>query len=470
MTGNPTTGGLRTVLVVNCLRLIGQTMNKYQLIKLRNEKRAAAQKLVDACAKGSEIRDMSPDEKTQFDALMADVATIKTQLSNLEAVEADEDEPVEPRSTRTSKPIGDAPAVHTRTHGYSILRALRSQVEGKGLDGVEGEISQDIAKRSGKSPQGFYLPLGNEEEYRDMLYPKGELRTDLTTSTGTGAVFVVPNLPFIELLRNKMLVKQLGAKFLTGLTGGKFAIPRQSGGATASWLAESGSATATAQTLDQVALSDRTLLALTNISRKFLYQSSVDAEAFVKDDLAQVLAVELDRAAIAGTGSSNQPFGITTNSTITTNSAGVQGGTNGLAPTFAQMVAMESQVASYNADRGAMAYLTSPAARGKLKGTVKVGTFPVFIWDNDEVNGYPAYASSNVPSNLTKGTSSGVCSAAIFGNWNDLIVAQWGGIDVVVNPYSGQGAGTITISMATEADIAVRHPESFSVVLDMLTV
>jgi len=131
------------------------------------------------------------------------------------------------------------------------------------------------------------------------------------------------------------------------------------------------------------------------------------------------------------------------------------------------VVGMESQVANANADRGSLKYLTSPKLRGELKQTPKIGTtFPVFLWDNNEVNGYPAMATNNVPSSLTKGSGTGL-SAIIFGNWNDLIVATWGGIDTVVNPYTNQASGAVTISMLMEADIQVRHPESFSIVADV---
>ena len=77
--------------------------------------------------------------------------------------------------------------------------------------------------------------------------------------------------------------------------------------------------------------------------------------------------------------------------------------------------------------------------------------------------------NANVPSNLTKGTSSGVCSAIIFGNFNDLIIGQWGGTDILVDPYTGSGSGTIRVVVFADVDVAVRHAESFSATQDYLT-
>lgn len=449
-------------------------MNTYSLKKKIREKKDKARSVVEVCA--TEERDMSPGEKESFDALIADVATLKDQyekLSALDASEEDEDDEKEvepePRSRRVSSPhqgVGHAPAVHTKKHRYNLLRAMQANLEQRNLDGFEGEISQEISRRHGKSPQGFYMPTGMEPEFRD-----------LTTTTGTGAVFVVPELPFIELLRNKLVISDLGATFLTGMSG-KFSIPRQNAAGGAFWVAEAATITTSNQTLDQVAFVDKTLGAATNMSRKFIYQSSIDAETFVKNDLARVLAIEIDRVAINGSGSGAQPTGILQNSTVQTNSASLAVGTNGGEPTWAKVVAMETQVAAANADRGSLRYLTSPSLRGNLKSTPKVGTtFPTFIWEGDalnennvpvgEVNGYPAYATNNVPANLTKGTATN-CSAMIFGNFEDLVIAQWGGIDVVVNPFTGQLSGAVQVSMLMEIDLELRHPESFAIITDFL--
>jgi len=202
---------------------------------------------------------------------------------------------------------------------------------------------------------------------------------------------------------------------------------------------------------------------MTDISRRLLLQGSVDVENLIRNDLATTLALELDRAAINGSGSSNQPTGILNVSGI----GDVAGGTNGLAPTFAHMIELETDVAAANADLGALGYMTNATIRGTLKQTEKASSTGQFVWDDGTMNGYTALATNQVPSNLTKGTSSD-CSAVIFGNWNDLIIGQWGALDILVDPYTGGASGAVRVRAMQDVDIAVRHAASFSAMQDAL--
>jgi len=253
---------------------------------------------------------------------------------------------------------------------------------------------------------------------------------------------------------------------LTGLQG-NIAIPRATGGATAYWVAESGSPTESQAAFDQVTMSGKTVGAFSDISRKLLLQSSIDIEGYVRNDLATALALAIDSAAIEGTGSSNQPTGILNTSGI----GSVAGGTNGAAPTYANIVGLETEVAQDNADIGSLRYLTNTKVRGKLKQTYTnptYGEIPVFGADGT-MNGYGVAVTNHVPSNLTKGTASAICSAIIFGNFADLIVGMWGSLDLMVDPYTASSSGTVRVVALQDLDIAVRHPESFAAMKDALT-
>ncbi len=304
-------------------------------------------------------------------------------------------------------------------------------------------------------------------EVKGLIVPHDVLKRDLVVGTATaGGNTVATNLltgNMIELLRNKMVLPGLGMQMLTGLVG-NIAIPRVTGGATAYWVAESGSPTASQQAFDQVAMSPKTLAAQTAISRKLLLQSSLDVEAFVQNDLARVLALELQRVAINGSGTSPEPRGILNVAGI----GDVAGGTNGLAPTWAHIVGLETEVSQDNADEGTLAYLTNTKVRGRLKQTSKVSGQNGFIWE-DGMNGYQAAVTNAVPSNLTKGTSSGVCSAIIFGNFADAIMGMWGGLELMVNPYTNAAQGGVLIHAFQDADFVVRHAESFAAMKDALT-
>jgi HK97 family phage major capsid protein len=231
-------------------------------------------------------------------------------------------------------------------------------------------------------------------------------------------------------------------------------------------VAENAAPTNSQQTLGQVTMTPKTVGAFTDISRRLLLQSSISVEAMVQQDLASVLGLAIQQAAINGTGASNQPSGIMTMVTA------ISLGTNGLAPTHAHQIALETAVSTANADVGTLAYLTNAKVRGKLKGTEKysAGTGqPVWADGSTPLNGYRAAVTNAVPSNLTKGSSTGVCSAELFGNFADLMIGMWGGLDLTVDPYSGSTAGTVRVVALQDVDVALRNVESFAFYADVLT-
>lgn len=355
-------------------------------------------------------------------------------------------------------PSADIGMSHKETGQFSIVRAVNALVTGnwKGAD-LERQASQAVADKLGRDPRGFFVP--NEVLKRDL---------NVTTATAGGHT-VATNLlaaNFIDLLRNKMVVMKAGAQLLSGLVG-NIAIPRQTGGASAFWVAESAAPTESQQAFDQVTMAPKTVGAFSDISRKLLLQSSMDIEAFVRNDLATILALEIDRVCLHGSGTAPEPRGVFNQSGI----GDVAGGTNGLIPTWGNIVELETDVSVANADIGTLSYVTNSKVRGKMKTVEKASSTAMFIWGESAqpLNGYAAHVSNQVRSDLTKGTASGICSAIFFGNWADLIIGQWGALDVMFDPYTGSTSGTVRVVVLQDVDVAVRHPESWSVMKDALT-
>lgn len=297
----------------------------------------------------------------------------------------------------------------------------------------------------------------------------GLLGRDLVAGTPTaGGNLVATELlasSFIDILVAELSVMQMGATMLTDLQG-NIAIPRATGGASTYWVGENAAPTESQQAFDQVALTPKTVGAFVDYSRRLLLQSSIAVEAFVRMDVARQIAMGIDLGALNGSGASNQPRGVLQTSGI----GSVAGGTNGLAPTWDHIVALETAVANANAPGGSRGYLTNTKVRGKLKVTQKfTGTNGQEIWQGDTLNGAPARVSNQVPSNLTKGTAAGVCSAIAYGNWRDLLIGLWGGLDVLMDPYTGGTAGTRRLVALQDVDTTVRYPVSFAAMLDALT-
>ncbi len=406
-----------------------------------------------------ENRPLTPDEQRRYDQAVqrAELETLSTMAGRPPAAAAAA--PPAGTSTRFS-----TPAIHVAgRESYSLLRALRCAADRRPIDGFEAEVSQEIAKRTGKPPRGSFVPtnfndpLGERAEFRDF---------NLTTGNDLKAT-IVDAANFIDLLRNRMLVRALGATILTGLVG-DLSIPSLTGAATPYWIdSESGTVTASNQTTGQVALSPSTVGAQTVLSRKLLIQSTPDAEQLVRNDLAMVLALEIDRAAINGSGSGAEPEGILQNSSIAT----VAIADNGGAPTWAKIIELETTVAIENADIGSLAYMTNAKVRGKLRQIDKGTDTGNFLWDDraaKPLNGYACGVTNQVPSDLTKASGSNL-SAILFGNWQDLIIGLWSGLDVIADPYTGAASGALTITMLQDLDIAVRRVVSFAKIVDAVT-
>lgn len=340
---------------------------------------------------------------------------------------------------------------------YSLVRALSLLGSGQPLDGLELEASRAVAKKIRREPEGFFIPHDiasrslqdaknlSPAEMVSLAIELGRMqgsRALQTAPASQGGYLVPTNVmdgSLIELLRNKMFVAQLGARQLSGLSG-DVAIPRQSSGATAFWLSETGTLTASDQAFGQLALTPHRLGAATGYTKQLLAQGSIDVEAFVRMDLMAVLAIEKDRAAINGLNANGEPLGIL-------NTTGIGSVTFGAAATWQKVIDFETAVANANADSGALAYMTTPSTRGKWKVAVKVTNQAVFLWEaGNIVNGYPAVATLQVPTNRV-----------IFGNWADFIMADWDGMDIVVDPYSLSMQGQIRVVIHLLTDNGLRH-------------
>jgi HK97 family phage major capsid protein len=338
---------------------------------------------------------------------------------------------------------------------YSYARAIFSlvaQQEGRDYSCFEREVSQDLERAKPVSYQargGIFVPM-----------QKRAGMDSITATKGKELIFEQFGGELIQLLRNKSVITQMGARVFTGLTG-PLRFPRQTAAAQANWMAENGGADTTASnlTLDSVTLSPKTLMATTSFSRQLEALGVVDAENLVVNDLALVVALAWDLAALHGTGTSNQPTGIY-------NTAGVNSTAMGGVPTYGKLQDMITAVANANALFGSLGFLTTPGMAGKMAQTlVAAAAGSKMIWegpyDGGVVNGYKGQATNQVSSTL--GVSNNE-HGIIFGNFNDLLVGQFGGgMELIVDPYALKKQGMIEITAFQMVDIATRHAKSFSV-------
>jgi HK97 family phage major capsid protein len=372
---------------------------------------------------------------------------------------------------------------------YSYLRALQAMATNNwDKAGFEREVSQDIGKRMGKeaSASGFFfpndLPFAPTVEHQrayEMLSTQGKTQLRATYNVGTagqGGNLVATNLmseSFIEVLRNQIVTAILGARYLTGLTG-NVDIPRQASQTATNWVGEGGGATQAEATFDKVQLRPKTITALSRMTRLMLLQSTPAIEMLARLDLVSVLALAIDLAAISGSGSGNTPTGIVNQAGV----ASVIGGTNGANLTFDHLIQLKYATKFANAPQSSAGFAMNSKAIGYL--STQKSTTGQYLWDPqgglvagspDRVKGSPYAESQQLRSNLTKGTSVGICSETVYGNWQELFIAQWGVTELMLNPYdqTGFANGDVLLRALQTCDTGVRHGASFSVMSDALT-
>lgn len=343
--------------------------------------------------------------------------------------------------------------------GFNLLKAIRSQLPNQKLEGKELEMHQEAVKEArelGTEIQGVGIP---------SIIMHGE-RRDQTASGGTSGSeggILVPTLiqGFIEPLKAKMVLAQMGAQYLTGLSG-NIDIP-VGAATTVAWEGEVDAGAETSMVFSKKTLSPNRLGAYADFSKQLLFQGGAAAQSYVQNDILSRIALAVEYAAINGT----TPEGILQTSGI----GSIVGGTDGLAPTWAHLVNLEKEVAIDNADFGSLGYLTNPKVRAILKQIAKDAGSGLFLFGEGEypLNGYKCGITTQVPSNLDKGTSTGVASAIIFGNFNDLLIAQWGGMDIVVDPYTQATNAMVRLVVNSWWDVLVKRAESFAAMKDALT-
>ena len=426
-------------------------MKKSDLLKQQAaEKRERIQALYNAANKENETRNYSADEQKEVDTLLADIRSLEGQIALEESIEAEMRKAAESKGKIiTGTKGGEQREKDEVRKTYSLLKAVR-EMAGPGLTGVEKEMHEESVNKSrsaGVSVQGLGLP--------DFIFEKRAI-----SSGGSPTALSEPEGGFIEALRTQTKVGMLGARTMAGLSG-EVVLPNMSAGS-ATWEGEVDQNADSGANFAGIKMAPKRLSAYTDVSKQFLNQASFSAEALLRQDLTLAVAIAVDAAAINGSGT-GEPEGILNMSGI----GNVAMGTNGATATWAKIVALESAVDAANVV-GNKAYLTTFGQKGNWKTISKDAGSGQFIWTGNEVNGYRAEASGNVPTNLTKGTSTGVCHAAIFGDFSQLVIGQWGGIDVVVDQYTLARTGQVRLVVNGYFDVKARHEAAFAAIKDLL--
>jgi HK97 family phage major capsid protein len=337
------------------------------------------------------------------------------------------------------------------TKRYSLMAAIRAVADKNWTNaGFELECSRAIAQRLNTvtDPNKFYVPF--EVQQRALPARRGaSAQRDLTAGTTTAGGFLVAteNVSFIDQLRNRSVAYRMGSRRLAGLVG-NVTVPRQTAAATAYWLnTEASSITESQQTFGQMSMSPKTVGAYTEISRQLMLQSSPDAEAIVTADLGAVAGLAIDIGVLRGSGASGEPTGII-------NTAGI-GSVSGTSMAYAGILEFQTDVATANIMPNQGGYVTTPAVAALLMQRVKFTSTASPLWEGSvfdgTMSGYPAMSSNQMQA-----------ATMLYGDWDQVVIGEWGVLQVEVNPYANFQAGIIGVRALVSVDVGLRYAAAFS--------
>jgi HK97 family phage major capsid protein len=345
------------------------------------------------------------------------------------------------------------------TRRYSLMNAIRAVADRNWANaGFELECSQEIAKRLSMVTDAnkFYVPF--EVQGRQMRAAQGSMMTpnyqrqmnrDLTSGTTTAGGFLVAtdNMSFIEVLRNRSVAYRMGARRLSGLVG-NVTVPRQTAAATAYWLStEATQTTESQQTFGQMSLAPKTVGAYTEISRQLMLQSSPDAESIVTGDLGAVAGLAIDVGVLRGSGTTGEPTGIV-------NTAGI-GSVTGTSMGYAGILEFQTDIATANVMPVSGGYVTTPTVAALMMQRVKFSSTASPLWEGNvwdgQMSGFSAMSSNQM-----------AAATMLYGDWAQVIVGEWGVLQVEVNPYANFQAGIIGVRALVSVDVGLRYAAAFS--------
>lgn len=390
-------------------------------VELKDEKQQliTRSKAITETAKG-EKRMLNDTENTELGSIQCRLADINIELSEL---------------AETNKGNGTPYGTQKR---FSLLRAIGESISGTYSDESLAVIERGRAQMSGMETVG------------SLLIPVEDRAAVVAgTPANGGNVIDTDLLDIMTPLNANLILAQVGANIVTGLTN-NVSIPKYTG-TTANWAGETAAAEDGTGTFSKQGFSPKRLTAVTYISKQMLAQDSLGVERMLRDQIVRAIAAKLESTIFGAAATSTlKPDGFFT----TVPAAG------GVVD-WKKIVELETKINSSNALQGNLAYVIHPSTLGKLKTTVKdaSGAGGFLIGDNGLLNGYKCLVTTNVASGLQTAKDE---YGAIFANWADYFIGQWGALDLTVDPYTMAGEGQIKLIVNAYFDAGTRRDESFA--------
>jgi HK97 family phage major capsid protein len=331
---------------------------------------------------------------------------------------------------------------------FLVARAINSYLTKRTVDGFEGEVIAEITRTTGqRMPEtGILIPWG-------ALSTRSLLAGSFAAG---GSTVPVQMGAMINKLDPMPVVERAGATVFRGVSG-PIVFPRQTTAATAQWVAEAVEVQKSTPGTDDVTLTPHGIAAYLEASRQLALSSSIDVEAWMRNEITKRIGLGIDKGALTGAGTAGVPRGAFA---LNTSTSGINTVSFGGAPTWAKITEFEGAVESDDALMGNIAWITSAPVKAKWKATSKDTGSGQYLADGNNANGYPIFVTSQL-------ASTSYANRVLFGDFSQLYVAMFGALELLIDSSAAlQRKGLIGITGLAMADIGFAHPESFAVSTD----
>ena len=379
-------------------------MNSVELLDKKNQLKIKADSILSGAER--ESRKLNEEEQSQFEALKNEIKDVENEIRDLTSK-------LNKETTKRSM------------ENFSLLKAINDVANNRQLDERSQEVvNNGIAemRKAGLSYSGqIVLPIEN--------------RNIQATVEGNGQEIVAQDkLNILAPLRANLVLSAAGANYMTGLVG-NVSIPSYSG-SNVGWAGEIEAAKDGSGTFSEVVLEPKRITAYIDVSKQFLIQDSVSAEALIRADIVNAISHKLEETILGNeAGNNKQPKGIFNGATALDEVS------------YEAMVDMVKTLEEANVS-GDFKYIVSPSAKARLKTTKKDAGSGLFVMENGEIDGIPVLSTS-------------ACKGVLLGKFDDYVIGQWGSIDLTIDPYSQATNGNVRLVVNAYFDAKPRRAEAF---------
>jgi hypothetical protein len=389
----------------------------------------------------TENRDWTNNEQEEADLCKREVERLDGKIARRQAHE----DMIARQAQMGSSSISEAKEVNRVNKSFSLSRAVQAASFGKALEGAEAEWAQE-AQREFQS-RGLQMSGQIGVPGAALTRALGDA-DNFSATTGAGTGFVPVDVPgVIDALRAPTLAEQIGTTVINNATG-NLKFPRVSTKAVGASETEIGASNDSQLDLDEVTLTPTRVAAKTLYSKQLILQGGAQVDSMISRELAAAMNAYIDEAfftaAAAGAGD------ITTNASgnTTLNAALVYG--------------MEGAVLAGHGDFARCRWIMSPKGWEVSKPEAAVTSVSA-LWANGRFDGFQANATPYLVD-----TGAGATGQILFGDFGaSMILAFFGGIDLLVDPYSNAGTAQIALHVNKFYDTAVRQADALACANDV---